>query len=238
VQDTGIGMPASVIDRLFEPFEQADSSMSRRYGGSGLGLAIVRRLIDLMGGTVAVTSREGVGTTVVFEVETGWAEPVAAGSAAEEAALATNEAAPMEILSASGARPSVLLVEDNPINQIVAAEMLNQLGCDVSQAETGVTAVACATTRRFDLILMDWQLPEMDGLEAIRRIRAYEGRSGGGRVPIYSLTANAMPGDAEKCLAAGADGYLAKPFNFEQLRLLVKASTRLNPAGVPAPAAS
>jgi signal transduction histidine kinase/ActR/RegA family two-component response regulator len=226
VQDTGIGMPASVIDRLFEPFEQADSSMSRRYGGSGLGLAIVRRLIELMGGSIHVSSREGVGTTVLFEVDVGWAA-AAAPELPRDPAGPVTEASALEIVSANGTRPSVLLVEDNPINQIVAHEMLQQLGCDVSQAETGVTAVAVGTTRPFDLILMDWQLPEMDGLEAIRRIRAHEARTGAERVPIYSLTANAMPGDAEKCLAAGADGYLAKPFNFEQLRLLVKASTSL-----------
>jgi len=236
VQDTGIGMPASVIDRLFEPFEQADSSMSRRYGGSGLGLAIVRRLIELMGGTVQVSSREGVGTTVVFEVDVEWSPPVAQEAIVRDIDAVPPEPAAMEIVAASGGRPSVLLVEDNPINQIVAAEMLQQLGCDVSQAETGVTAVACATTRPFDLVLMDWQLPEMDGLEAIRRIRAHEAQVGGERVPIYSLTANAMPGDAEKCLAAGADGYMAKPFNFEQLRRLVKASTSLrkSPDATPA----
>jgi signal transduction histidine kinase/CheY-like chemotaxis protein len=234
VQDTGIGMPASVIDRLFEPFEQADSSMSRRYGGSGLGLAIVRRLIELMGGSVNVTSREGVGTTVLFEVDVGWAEPATLEAGPLDPASPTYESSALEIVAAGGGRPSVLLVEDNPINQIVAHEMLQQLGCDVSQAETGVTAVAVATTRPFDLVLMDWQLPEMDGLEAIRRIRAHEAQTGAERVPIYSLTANAMPGDAEKCLAAGADGYLAKPFNFEQLRLLVKASTSLRKTTQPA----
>jgi signal transduction histidine kinase/ActR/RegA family two-component response regulator len=231
VQDTGIGMPESVIERLFEPFEQADSSMSRRYGGSGLGLAIVRRLIDLMGGSITVNSREGVGTTVVCEVDVAWAEAAPPERLVPDIPGAPADGGPVEIVSASGVRPTVLLVEDNPINQIVATEMLQQLGCDVSQAETGVTAVACATTRPFDLILMDWQLPEMDGLEAIRRIRAHEARTGAERVPIYSLTANAMPGDAEKCLAAGADGYLAKPFNFEQLRLLVKAGTGMRKAG-------
>jgi len=217
VQDTGIGMPAAAIGRLFEPFEQADSSMSRRYGGSGLGLAIVRRLVELMDGTIQVASKEGEGTTVTLEIALGWAEPKAYGS--EPAA----DDAPPDVTAGALVR-AVLLVEDNPINQIVATEMLQQLGCEVSQADTGTTAVACATARRFDLILMDWQLPEMDGLEAIRRIRAFERVHGHGRVPIYSLTANAMPGDAEKCLAAGADGYLAKPFNFQQLRTLLHDS--------------
>ncbi len=220
VQDSGIGMPPSVVDRLFEPFEQADSSMSRRYGGSGLGLAIVRRLIDLMGGTITVDSREGVGTTITVAVDVGWAPPVVEAAAAPAAA-------PAPVPAAGGGRPVVLLVEDNPINQIVAAEMLQQIGCDVVQAETGVTAVACAGARRFDLVLMDWQLPEMDGLEAIRRIRADERQYGREPMAIYSLTANAMAGDAEKCLAAGADGYLAKPFNFEQLRALVSNSGAL-----------
>ena len=238
VQDTGIGMPASVVDRLFEPFEQADSSMSRRYGGSGLGLAIVRRLVELMGGSVKVSSREGIGTTVTVEVDVDGSEPVQQEAVARIPMEPHNDSVAVEIVAAGGGRPSVLLVEDNPINQIVAAEMLQQLGCDVSQAETGITAVACAATRPFDLVLMDWQLPEMDGLEAIRRIRAQEAANGDERVPIYSLTANAMPGDAEKCLAAGADGYLAKPFNFEQLRMLVKASIALRRSKNPDPVGS
>jgi CheY-like chemotaxis protein len=171
---------------------------------------------------------------VAFELDLAWAEPAPPETGPREALSAPAESPVQEVVSASGNKLCVLLVEDNPINQIVAAEMLQQLGCDVSQAETGVTAVACATTRPFDLVLMDWQLPEMDGLEAIRRIRAFEARNGAQRVPIYSLTANAMPGDAEKCIAAGADGYLAKPFNFEQLRLLVKASTTLRRQAVPA----
>jgi signal transduction histidine kinase/ActR/RegA family two-component response regulator len=228
VEDTGIGMNASVIDRLFEPFEQADSSMSRRYGGSGLGLAIVRRLIELMGGTIDVKSQEGHGTIVTVEVEVGWAEPLSY----EAATNSTTSPHSPEGDPSQGPGPNVLLVEDNPINQIVATEMLHQLGCKVSQAETGSTGVTSAIERNFDLILMDWQLPEMDGLEAIRRIRAFELQHSRPRVPIYSLTANAMPGDAEKCIAAGADGYLAKPFNFEQLRSLLRASGALKKASV------
>ena len=238
IQDTGIGMSQSVIDRLFEPFEQADSSMSRRYGGSGLGLAIVRRLVDLMGGTIQVSSREGFGTTVTVELDMQGAPAPVVETALAEDDEPGSDGATASLVPAGGTRLSVLLVEDNPINQIVATEMLQQLGCDVSQAETGVTAVTCATTRPFDLVLMDWQLPEMDGLEAIRRIRAHEAQSGTERVPIYSLTANAMPGDAEKCLAAGADGYLAKPFNFEQLRQLVAAGADLRKSGNPAPVVS
>jgi signal transduction histidine kinase/CheY-like chemotaxis protein len=234
VQDTGIGMPPSVVDRLFEPFEQADSSMSRRYGGSGLGLAIVRRLVDLMGGSIHVSSREGFGTTVTVEIEAGGAEPASEQPPAHDPAEPPVGAAGTNVVAAGGGRPSVLLVEDNAINQIVATEMLQQLGCDVCQAESGITAVACATTRPFDLVLMDWQLPEMDGLEAIRRIRAHELLHGNERVAIYSLTANAMPGDAEKCLQAGADGYMAKPFNFEQLRKLVEDSTGLRKSARPA----
>ncbi len=217
VEDTGIGMSEGAVERLFEPFEQADSTMSRRYGGSGLGLAIARRLVEMMGGSIQVSSREGHGTTVILEVESGWADPQVAPSSSTEARMA-------EPVDETG-RPRVLLVEDNPINQIVATEMLQQFGCEVQPAETGNAGVARATEGdAFDLILMDWQLPEMDGLEAIRRIRAFEQQNGRARVPIYSLTANAMPGDAEKCVAAGADGYLAKPFNFEQLRALVRTA--------------
>jgi CheY-like chemotaxis protein len=170
-----------------------------------------------------VASKEGEGTTVTLEIALAWAEPRPFRSGSGE-----SDAQPAR--SGAGAPRTVLLVEDNPINQMVATEMLQQLGCEVSQAETGTTAVTCATSRRFDLVLMDWQLPEMDGLEAIRRIRAFERVNGRARVPIYSLTANAMPGDAEKCVAAGADGYLAKPFNFQQLRALIENSAAAAPS--------
>jgi signal transduction histidine kinase/ActR/RegA family two-component response regulator len=219
VQDTGIGMSPAAIERVFEPFEQADSSMSRRYGGSGLGLAIVRRLVELMGGTIEVHSVEGEGTLVTVVVALGWAVRAVYGPEIPDA-----DGTVPALAVPGGGRRQVLLVEDNPINQIVATEMLQQLGCDVSQAETGIIAVSCATSRPFDLVLMDWQLPEMDGLEAIRRIRTFESENNRPRVPIYSLTANAMPGDAEKCMAAGADGYLSKPFNFDQLRKLLLES--------------
>ena len=222
VQDTGIGMSAEVVERLFEPFEQADSSMSRRYGGSGLGLAIARRLTDLMHGQISVQSRPREGTTVSVEVDVQWA------AAAPVSAQTRAQPGPVLIESdPSKPAPRVLLVEDNAINQIVATEMLQQLGCVVSQAETGTAGVASACAQRYELILMDWQLPEVDGLEAIRRIRAHEKAQGLPPAPIYSLTANAMPGDADQCLAAGADGYLAKPFNFEQLRRLLQASAAL-----------
>ncbi len=115
----------------------------------------------------------------------------------------------------------VLLVEDNPVNQLLAREFLRVLGASTTLAETGVAALDAIKARAFDLVLMDWQLPEMDGLEATRRVRALEAASGGRRVPIVAVTANAMQGDREKCLAAGADEYLTKPFRVEHLRAVM-----------------
>jgi PAS domain S-box-containing protein len=211
VSDTGIGIAPDALERLFQPFEQGDNSMSRRYGGSGLGLAITRRLLDLMGGSISIASRPGEGTAITVEV------PV---QAAAHKAIATAAAAPEAGATRAG-KLSVLLVEDNPVNELLASEMLKRLACSVTVAATGLAAVEKATAAEWDLVLMDWQLPGIDGLEATRRIRAWEHARMRAAMRIVALTANAMAGDAERCRAAGCDGYLAKPFSIAQLKAVI-----------------
>jgi len=203
VRDSGIGIAPQVLARLFRPFSQADGSTTRKYGGSGLGLAIVKHLVDLMGGSVEIDSAPGAGTH--FRVELPF-EPARLPAAAAPAPAARPGAA-------AGAALAVLLVEDNDLNQEVARAMLEAAGHRVELAANGAQAVAICAQRRFDCVLMDCQMPVMDGLEATRRIRAHEAETNAARAPIVALTANAMKGERERCLEAGMDDFLAKPFD-------------------------
>jgi signal transduction histidine kinase/CheY-like chemotaxis protein len=205
VRDTGIGIDADAKRNLFQPFSQADSDTTRRFGGTGLGLAISGHLVELMGGTIEVESQPGEGSRFQFELDL----PIEA--AATEARGANPGAAPVSLRRGS----LVLLAEDHSINRMVAEAMLDQAGCRVLHAETGADALAVLERERIDLVLMDCQMPVMDGFEATRRIRAAEHARGEGaaRIPIVALTANAIQGDRERCLAAGMDDYLAKPFS-------------------------
>ena len=196
IEDTGIGIPEAAQAGLFRRFQQADGSTSRRFGGSGLGLAITRRLAEMMDGGVGFISCEGQGSTFWLEISA----PVAAPTVEAEA----DESTPLEGLRA-------LLVEDNPTNRLVASKMLEALGIGVSMAEHGGLGVEAAREGGFDLILMDIQMPVMDGLEATRRIRALDGPTG--QVPIIGLTANAMSHQREAYVAAGMDGLVAKPIS-------------------------
>ncbi len=210
VSDTGIGIPAEAQGRIFLPFEQADSSITRQHGGTGLGLTIVRQLVRLMGGDIAVDSAPGRGTTFSFTVclrRAGNDIVPEGGAPSVEEALA--------ILSVCHHDKRLLLVEDDPVNQQVAYAMLTSTaGLQVDVAADGEAAVAMASERSYDLILMDLQMPKLDGLGATRQIRALTAYA---RTPIIALTANAFADDRDKCLAAGMVDFIAKPVKPESL---------------------
>jgi signal transduction histidine kinase/CheY-like chemotaxis protein len=213
VHDTGIGIKKETIPLLFNPFMQADSSTTRKYGGTGLGLVIVRRLCELMNGECGVSSELGKGSSFWFSI-TVPRDPDPPAATQELPMLP----APPDAAAATAPRRRVLLVEDNAINQDVAAALLEVLNCDCHIAANGRLALAAvASGRPFDLILMDCQMPEMDGYEASRQIRALPAALQN-RLPIVALTANAMSGDRELCLAAGMNDFLSKPFQLSQLR--------------------
>lgn len=193
VEDTGIGMTAEAQGRLFERFHQAESDTARRFGGAGLGLSISRALAQMMGGEIDFTSVAGEGSTFRFEFEAPAAQPV--GVQSVEGGLLDGV--------------NILLVEDNATNRLVARTMLNRLGATVAEAEDGVAGLTAARTGRFDLILMDIQMPHMGGVEASRAIRGLRGPAG--RAPIIALTANAMIHQRAEYAAAGMNGMVAKP---------------------------
>lgn len=209
VRDTGIGILPQRVAAIFEPFTQADESTTRRFGGTGLGLTICRQLAERMAGRIWVESAEGRGST--FFVAVGL--PRADDQQIQEASKGTG----------SGLRPpprieglKVLLAEDNPVNALLATRVLEKLGCVVRHVPDGQAAVVACTENMFDIVLMDVQMPELDGLEATRRIRAWE-RTVDKHTPIVALTANAMKGDDRMCLEAGMDGYVPKPLSRDAL---------------------
>ncbi|ADI84120.1 PAS domain-containing protein [Geobacter sulfurreducens] len=213
VGDTGAGISPEKFDTIFDPFVQADGSTTRIHGGTGLGLAIVRRLVEAMDGVISVASEPGMGSTFSFRVRLRGAPddiaspPPATGWAVAEKSVAV--------------RPlSVLLVDDSAVSRKVVSLLLESDGHRVTFAGDGVEALAAIGREAFDLVLMDVQMPVMDGFEAMRAIRAGEA-AGGARLPIIALTARALAGDRELCLEAGADDYLAKPVNFSELRRVI-----------------
>ena len=213
IRDTGIGMSPEVVAGLFSPFFQGDASTTRRFGGTGLGLSICHRLIELMGGEIHVDSTPGQGSTFALSL------PFALGTLAP----ADETGMPAAEEPRRGLR--VLLVEDNAVNRKVAGALLDKLGCAVETAEHGGIALQRLAAQAFDVVLMDCQMPDVDGLEATRRLRAGEAGEAARRLPVIAMTANAMTGDREQCLAAGMDDYLAKPVRRDELaRMLARWS--------------
>jgi len=210
VRDTGIGISPEKQKDLFQSFTQADGSTTRKYGGTGLGLAIVRQLVLMMGGKIGVESEAGKGSVFWCELDF----PVAAEGT-------QTEAQKEQVAPAEGAlQGHILLVEDNKVNQMVASKMLAAMGLTVDLAENGEKALAALAEKRYDLVLMDCQMPVLDGYEATRAFRNQEPQADK-RLPIIAMTANAMAGDRQKCLEAGMDDYLAKPVKKELLRKLL-----------------
>ncbi len=211
VQDTGIGIPPAKQKTIFDAFTQAESGTARRYGGTGLGLAITARLTRLMGGDIRVESTLGIGSTFIATMRCGIStsvQPLAHESLHERTPGGSDASTPR----------SILLVEDNAVNQRVASRMIERIGHQVVVAENGVEAIAALKRQRFDLVLMDIQMPVMDGIEATQTIRSGEEDD---HVPIVALTANALSGDRRRCIAAGMDDYLAKPFDLAAVRAML-----------------
>jgi CheY-like chemotaxis protein len=222
IADTGIGISDEGIAQLFQPFTQVDGGSNRRYGGTGLGLSICRRLVTLMQGEIGVHSRSGAGSTFWFELPFAVPEGVAAAPAAPVVVPAT-------------ARGHVLLVEDNPVNQRLAIAILKKAALQVTVAANGLEALDELRRQPFDVVLMDCQMPVMDGYEASSRIRQGEAGPAARQGTIIALTANAMPEEVARCAAAGMNGYIAKPFT---LHSLIDALQPWLPQGTVAPPAA
>jgi signal transduction histidine kinase/DNA-binding response OmpR family regulator len=246
VRDTGIGIPANRRDRLFQSFSQVDTSTTRKYGGTGLGLAICKQLTELMGGRIGVESEPGQGSTFWFILTLAKQpreEHTAIPAAGDLQDLAVQEAddqgagqvgpdppaAPCQPLTSPAKFRRILVVEDNLVNQRLAKRLLEKLGCYVDLAANGLEALEATATIPYDLVLMDMQMPEMDGLEATATIRARE-QGTDKHLPIIALTANAMQGDRAMCLEAGMDWYLAKPIQPKELVQTIDQVLNSHPA--------
>jgi CheY-like chemotaxis protein len=216
VRDTGIGIAPEMQVRLFEPFTQADASTTRRYGGTGLGLAIARRLVEAMGGQIGVESTPGQGSTFWLTLR------LARSGVAGDVIVAPASLGPAGV-GPQGRRGRILVAEDNAINRLVAAGLLQSLGYTVETAEDGRQAMEAVERDHYDLVLMDLHMPELDGFAATAAIRERERAAGRGRhTPIVALTADALAGDAEKSRAAGMDDHLSKPVTRERLAEVVE----------------
>jgi len=213
VSDSGIGIPERERQAILEPFRQADNSISRRYGGTGLGLAICSGIVQRWGGELLVESREGRGSTFSFTIKLG---------VADSAHTPANQGSDAAF---SGCSYNILLAEDNRTNQLLARRLLERQKHHVTVVSNGLEALDVLEARDFDVVLMDVQMPEMDGLEAVRLWRLREA-SRTRRTPIVAMTAHAMTGDREKCLASGMDGYITKPIQLKEALLAIDEVVR------------
>ncbi len=232
VRDTGMGIALDQQDHIFDEFNQGDISTARRHGGTGLGLAIAQRLVRLMGGDMHVSSEVGQGSVFWFTTQvTPLSKPTSSINTPVKDVMPRSNA---QGLSALDYPCRVLVVEDHPINQVLARTALQRLGCTVQMAGGGQAGVQAATTQAFDLVLMDCQMPDVDGYDATRQIRLWESSTTPPRprMPIVALTALAMQGDREKCEAAGMDDYLTKPFSAQDLLQVLQRWTHPHPAGL------
>ena len=238
VADSGIGMTEEQMNRMFQRFTQADSSTTRRYGGTGLGLAISKTLVELMGGTIGVSSQPGSGSTFWFTLPL-----IAAAHAPSESAAAAVPVLPVAEPAAASSLSSdapgggrLLLVEDNFVNQRVAVYMLAKLGHQVDVALHGREAIGMLSKVRYDLVLMDCQMPEMDGFDATRIIRDRSSAVLDHDVPVIAMTANAFPEDRARALACGMSDFLSKPVDRTVLAAMLAKWLRRTP--MPAPRAA
>ncbi|HET9844030.1 MAG TPA: response regulator, partial [Gammaproteobacteria bacterium] len=201
---------------IFEIFSQADESVSRKFGGTGLGLAISKQLVEMMGGQISLESKEGVGSTFTFTIKVG-VKKLKTNDVAKTIESNKEEKTQMPL--------HVLVVEDNELNQDVATEMLTNLGFEVDVADSGESALDCLTKDTYDLILLDCQMPGLDGFTTAQMIRKQESEESSSpeeKKIIIAVTANALKGTKERCIEAGMDDYLTKPINFDQLKSTLK----------------
>jgi len=225
IMDTGIGMDSQTLSRLFQRFTQGDDSRTRKFGGAGLGLEISQSLARMMGGEISVRSVVGTGSTFTVEVRVPFHPGMNAAQSAPTAAQ-SNPVAPDPSVAGRDAKGDpgtqatrVLVVEDHPINQKLVAALLRRMGCNATFCENGELALDWVRREPFDMVLMDVNMPVMDGLTATRAIRAMEGEES--KLPIVVLTADVMNDASGQALAAGANDFLTKPVNAEQLRAIV-----------------
>jgi two-component system, sensor histidine kinase and response regulator len=218
VRDTGIGISEAALKNLFQSFTQADTSTTRRFGGTGLGLAICRKIIELMGGSIEVTSDLGKGSTFSFDLKFAKQKMIVPPAPVATPLPQYANGVPATEFSAPPSGGRILLAEDNKINQIVGVKQLKKLGYDVAVANDGLEAVAAWQREKYDVILLDCQMPEMDGYEAARKIRGLEAEQNLPPTPIIAMTAHVMQGTRELCLAAGMDDYISKPVDKAELK--------------------